>query len=130
MTKKDKEWEQLYLAAHDAGMEAGSAHAPTPMVVVQHEDPWDDSSPVAKTYASVMDGACGFAWVNVRPGTSSFARWLRKSGEGRTDHYTGGTTVSVPFFNQSYERKMAYARAMADVLGEAGVKAYAGGRLD
>ncbi|MCJ2530793.1 MAG: hypothetical protein LN413_00530 [Candidatus Thermoplasmatota archaeon] len=130
MSKKDKEWEQLYLAAHDAGMEAGSAHAPTPMVVVQHENQLDDSSPVAKMYPPVMDGACGFAWVNVRPGTSSFARWLRKSGEGHSDHYAGGTAVWVPFFNQSYERKMAYARAMADVLDKAGVKAYAGGRLD
>ncbi len=130
MSGKDAQWKALYLKAHDAGYEAGSEHQPEPMVVVQHVNPLDDSSEVVKAYPPVMGGVCGFAWVSVHPGTSSFARWLRKTGEGQSDHYAGGTSVWVPFFDQSYERKMKYARAFAAVLQGGGIKAYASGRLD
>jgi hypothetical protein len=72
---------------------------------------------------------CGFAWVNVRPGTSSFARWLKRADLARRA-YHGGLDIWVRQFNQSHERKVAYARAYADVLQDAGVTAYAGDRLD
>lgn len=128
MAKNDGKWKALFLKAYDAGCAAGKAHSPTPMVVAQHANSWDDSSPVEKAYY-VPSGVCGFAWVTVRPATSSFGRWLLRSGEARKGYY-GGAEINCPFFNQSYERKMAYAAAFADVLNEAGQKAYAGGRLD
>ena len=56
--------------------------------------------------------------------------WLKKSGIGRLDSYYGGWTIWVGDFGQSYERKMAYAGAFAEVLQKHGIKAYANGRLD
>ena len=99
------------------------------MHVVQHANPLDDSSPIVKRYAPVMDGVCGFAWVVVRPAGSSFGRWLRKE-RGHSLAYGGGVSIWVGSFGQSYERKYAYARAFAGVLEEAGIEAYAQSRLD
>jgi hypothetical protein len=99
------------------------------MHVVQHKHPFDDSSPIIKRYAPVMDGVCGFASVIVRPGNSSFANWLRKQGKGYKSYY-GGWEYSVHAFNQSLERKEAYARSFAAVLSEAGIKAYVSSRMD
>lgn len=118
----------LYQRAHEAGMAAGEAARPRPMVVVQRENPLDDSSPIVKQYEPVMDGVCGFAWIKVRPANSSFGRWLRSRGHSLA--YQGGVSIWVRGFGQSYERKMAYAHAFAQVLEEAGIKAYAEGRLD
>jgi hypothetical protein len=120
--------EQLYARAHAAGMAAGEAARPTPMVVTEHRNPLDDSSPVIRTYAPVMSGVCGFAWVTVRPATSSFARYLKARGHRRG--YEGGIQIWVGEFGQSMERKEAYARAFAAVLREAGITAYAASRMD
>jgi len=72
--------------------------------------------------------------VTVRPGNSSFARWLVKEGHGRVDSYAGGVMIWVRTASQSYERKRAYARAMAAVLSAApeleGLKIYTGSRVD
>ncbi len=99
------------------------------MHVVQRANPFDDSSPVVHRYAPVMDGVCGFAWVTIRPGTSSFARWVSKTGRGRKGYY-GGIQIWVSGFGQSMTRKEAYADAFAAVLREAGVSASAGSRMD
>ncbi len=121
---------ELFNRAHQAGMVAGTGHTPEPMYLVERENPFDDTSKVIHAYEPVMDGVCGFAWVNVKPGTSRFARWIRANDKGRSDDYYGGTTVWVRYFDQSYERKLAYAEAFAEVLQEAGIRAYAHGRLD
>lgn len=113
--------EALYAKAHEAGMAAGKAALPTPMIV---RDEMTDH-----VYPPVMDGVCGFAWVTIRPANSPFARWLKQRGLGHKG-YHGGWEYWVSGFGQSYERKYAYARAFSKVLGEAGIKAYAGGRLD
>lgn len=123
------EADALFARAHAAGQAAGDAHRPVPMHVVQRENPFDDSSPIVKAYEPVMDGVCGFAWIRVMPGGSSFGRYLRKERDCSAA-YGGGVSVWVRGFGQSYERKMAYAQAFAGVLQEAGVKAYAEGRLD
>lgn len=121
--------QQLFDKAHAAGMAAGEAHKPVPMHVVQRENPFDDNSKIVKAYAPVLDGVCGFGWINIRPGNSSFANWLRRQGKGHKSYY-GGWDFSVRHFGQSYERKMAYAHAFAEILREAGIKAYANGRID
>lgn len=123
------QWAELHMRAHAAGMLAGEAVTPMPMVVQERVNPLDDSSPVARTYAPVMDGACGFAYVTVRPATSSFARWA-KANRGWFAAYGGGLQMSVDYFNQSVTRKAAYASAFAMVLREAGLSAYGSSRMD
>lgn len=124
-----RQCEELFRSAHLAGYAAGEGEVPAPMVVVEHANPLDDNSPVVRVYEPHTEGVCGFAWVNVRPGNSSFARWLVDSGHARKG-YHGGVDLWVREFGQSYQRKMAYARAFAQVLQEAGIRAYASGRLD
>lgn len=113
-----KNFESLYAAAKAAGSAAGAAAAPRPMTVASGEKSW-----------YVPEGVCGFAWVTVRPATTPFARWLKKMGYARPA-YGGGLCLWVSEFNQSYERKLAAATAMAEVLRAEGVSAYADGRLD
>lgn len=120
--------EALYLKAYEAGAAAAAASVPTPMVVSEHANPLNDASPVKRSWF-VSDGVCGFAWVKVRPGNSSFANWLKKNGKGRPD-YPSGVAINISAYNQSMERKEAHARAMAKVLSEAGITAYADSRMD
>lgn len=108
----------LFAKAAAAGKAAADAAIPAPMIVSGYEnDP-------------VMDGVCGFAWVNIKPGTSAFARYLKAQGLARTDSYYGGVSVWISYGGQSYTRKYAYASAFAAVLNDAGIKAFAMSRLD
>lgn len=109
---------ELYARAHAAGQAAVEEITPTPMVVTDGHRQWH-----------IADGMCGFAWITVRPGNSPFANWLKKNGHARPA-YGGGVQIWVSDYNQSIERKYAYAQAFAEVLVKAGVKAYAGSRLD
>ncbi len=126
MTKEEAA--TLFAKAHAAGMEAGEKARPTPMQVVQRENPFDPTSPITKRYAPDPEGVCGFAWVNVRPGGSSFARYLKS--RGCSAGYGGGVSYWVRQFDQSYERKLAYAHAFAEILREAGIRAHVESRLD
>lgn len=109
-----KVYEAALLAAAKAGLEAGNKSTPNPMIVQKHENMLDDSSPIEKEYF-VEGGVCGFAYVIVTPGTSSFARYL-SSKHGWSKYYYGGVCMSVKEYGQSYERKMAYAEAYANTL--------------
>lgn len=127
----------LYQRAYDAGMQAGQNACPTPMVVAQRADMLDDSSPIVKVYEPVMDGVCGFGWVTVLSGNSRTANWLKKNFPKKWGKaYEGGVRMYVHEFNQSYERKMKFAHAFADVLEnglaelDPKVRVYSGGRLD
>lgn len=130
--KRYARFAEIFAAAQEAGRAAHDAAAPAPMVVERHTNPFDDSSPVEKRWA-VSEGVCGFAWVRITPGNSSFARWLVKEGHA-SKAYGGGIQVRVRTAGQSYERKMAYADAMADVLKSApelkDLRIFAQGRLD
>jgi hypothetical protein len=120
----------VYQLADAAGAEAAEKASPTPMVVVQHANPLDDSSPVVRQYAPVEGGVCGFAWVTVRPGNCSFALWAAKN-KGWSKAYHGGMQLWVSAYGQSMERKDAYAQAFAAVLrDELGIRAYSGSRMD
>ena len=130
-------YKEIYDKAFQAGHEAAKRCIPNPMVVEQHESPLDDSSPVSKQWV-VPSGVCGFAWVVVKPGTSSFARWLSKNGIARK-HYYGGVSIWISHYNQSMELKEAHARAMSLSLQESlssgefadpKVKVYSGSRMD
>jgi hypothetical protein len=107
-TARNLAFAAAYADAYRAGLEAGRAHRPTPMLVTQ-----TDGTPVD----TVSDGACGFAWVTVRPGTSSFARWLVGQKLARSA-YGGGVDIWMRDFGQSVERKAVMARVMAEALTE------------
>lgn len=126
--KRESEFLALFGRAHEAGMRALDATRPTPMVVSQHASPIDNASPVVQQWYE-PEGMCGFAWVVVRPGTSSFARWLTKTKRARPA-YRGGVSIWVNGSTQSIQRKESYARAFAAVLKEAGINAYSDSRLD
>ena len=126
---RNREHAALFDRAWKAGVKAATDHQPTPMTVVERANPLDDSSLVVQSWGPYSDGACGFGWVSVHPGNSSFARWL-KAERGARKGYRGGVVVWIGDYGQSYERKYAHARAMAAVLREAGVNAYGEGRLD
>ena len=68
----------------------------------------------------VNEGVCGVAWVNIKPGTSRFARWLIKEGYGRSDSYRGGVNLRLwnvcgSRYSQSLTRWEAATRAVAEV---------------
>ena len=118
--------------AHEAGMAAGEACTPVPMVVEEHSNMADDNSPVHRLW-HVPDGVCGFAWIKLPKLTTDFARWAvahsEETGFRKSSHEPGASRW-VHEFNQSMARKEAYARAYTDVLTEAMITAYAGSRID
>jgi len=122
------ECQALYDRAFAAGVEAAQACVPTPMVVTQNANPFNPYSEVVFRDV-VSDGPCGFAWVVVRPGNSSFARWLKNRRLARPG-YNGGVHIWISDYNQSMQRKEAHACAMARVLRDAGIEAYADSRMD
>jgi len=126
--------EELWAKAREAGLKAVEACRPIPMVV-QEVDLFDTPIPGSKP-EFVADGVCGFAWVKIRPANSAFAKYLRmlpRTEEYLTpdvDSYAGGLTVWVIIGNQSMQIKEAYATAMAKVLSDNGIRAYADSRMD
>jgi hypothetical protein len=129
---KYAKFEAAYNKAAEAGRAAGEAAKPRAMMVVEPSDPLNDNS-VPKAMWHVPEGVCGFAWVKVGPGNSSFAKWLTKNKLARKSYY-GGVEINISAFNQSMERKEACASAMAKVLNEelsgSGLRIYASSRMD
>jgi hypothetical protein len=113
---------QAYGNAYRKGFAAGCHHTPTPMAVT-----WPNGTLVQ----IIPAGPCGFAWVTVRPGNSSFARWLTHHSIARKA-YRGGVEIWIKEFEQSVERKQVMARVMAEhltaTLGIEGISH--GSRLD
>lgn len=126
---KTSNFQAIYAEAHDAGMKAVAALNVVPMIVTQRANPLDDNSAIQKAYF-VADGVCGFAYVNVKPGNSGFAKFLKQQGLARSDSYLGGVSMSIRDFNQSMQKKESYAYAFAKVLDQHGIKAYSHSRMD
>jgi hypothetical protein len=118
----------IYSQANDKGNAAVQMTTVTPMVVQQRENPLDDDSRLVRQYF-VSDGVCGFASVNVKPANSKFAKFLVANGLGRKS-FNGGVSMSIRDFNQSLQKKEAYAYAFASVLNDYGIKAYVESRID
>ena len=124
------DWQAVYDEADKAGKAAAEACKPVPMVVGEETSLFSGKLDTSKPMHYVSDGVCGFAWVNVKPGTSAFAKWLKAKKLARTDDYYGGVCVWVGAYNQSMQRKEAYAYAFARVLNDKGIKAIARSRMD
>ena len=116
-------WARAVVAARKAHAEA----IPVPMTV--YDANLDGTPKPDGNRFYVSEGPCGFGTVKVLPGNSSFALWLVKNNYARKS-YTGGVTISTNYGSQSIARAEAAAYAMADVLREAGVKAYGSSNLD
>ena len=113
--------------AWEKGTIAGIQAVPVPMRLVA-ADIYGRPLPGARVDV-ISEGACGFAWVNIRPATSAFARWLKKNGHA-SPAYGGGLNIRITDFNQSMARKEACAYAMAEVFRQAGINAYGNSRID
>lgn len=123
--EKRESFADLWRKAQCAAQKAHAEAIPTPMTVIE-QGPWDT---LPRKAWHVSEGACGFGSVVVRPGNSSFALWLVNNGYARKA-YGGGVRISTNFGSQSVARAEAAAYALADVLREAGIKAYGQSNLD
>jgi hypothetical protein len=121
--------DKLLREAHTAGLLAGNDANPTPMVVGTPTTPLGNDIDPEKTTYYVSEGACGFAWVVIRPGNCSLARQAKKLGIGST-RYGGGTSIWISEHGQSVERKAKHAAAYAKVLRDHGVNASSESRMD
>jgi hypothetical protein len=126
-------YRRVHEEAHAAGMRAGNAKVPTPMIVGTARgfvgaaaNEIDHSQP---TYY-VPSGVCGFAWVVIENGRSGYARWVKKNVSSSHKNYYGGWAVWVSEFGQSMEQKEAYAHAYAAVLKSNGIAATPQSRMD
>jgi len=106
--RTDTDWATLWKWANEAGICDAEAAIPTPMYIVGYE-------PIA-------EGEIGSATVRVADARRGLARWLSRYGPGQKDGY-GGTVVFSPVASQSYDRAVAWARAVTVVLRLNGIEA-------
>lgn len=126
---KKAAFKELWDKALKAGADAAAACVPVPMIVTQHKNMMDDSSPVVKAY-HVPSGVCGFAWVLITPATCSFVRWLAAQKIGGKSYYGGWEVSAGMVGGQSIEIKTAWAGAVAKVLQAGGIRAHMRNRED
>jgi hypothetical protein len=122
-------YEEIYSLACTAGRTAVASMQVQPMIVSEHSNPLDDSSKVVRQYY-VEDGACGFAWVKIRPARGKFVKWLKDNRIGRANSYEGGYDIWISDYNQSLQKKEKYATAFAEVLVSKGITAHSQSRMD
>lgn len=118
----------LAAKADAAGKAAAEALTPTPMIVGEAKSLFTDEIDYSKPTYYVAGGVCGFAWVWLK-GNTGFGRWAKAQGIA-SKGYPNGLNIRASGYGQSYEKKLAYAQGYAAVLTEAGITAYAEGRLD
>ncbi len=115
------ELQEIYMQAVNAGLKAVSELEVQPMVVIDED---------RKFSYFVSDGACGFAWIQIKPANSKFVKYLKEQGIGRKSIYEAGYRIGVSEFNQSLQKKEAYANAFAEVLQKHGINAVSNSRMD
>lgn len=129
-------FESIIEKATAAGKAAVEKLEVVPMIVGQETSLFSNKIDYSKPTYYVADGVCGFAWVDVYPankGNTKAGKEERKLLERfgfRKNDYQKTHQLWVSAYNQSMQKKEAYARAFATVLRENGFKAYAGSRLD
>lgn len=145
--KSDSSWAlDLIRKAEAAGADAMedliASKKVKPMVVQEHANPMDDSSPVTSQWV-VDGGPCGFASIRVmcKNGASrKFINQLKKAGlagdenshtEWSKSSYYGGYMKSFSLIGgQSLAYKTAYAGAYSKVLEAEGINTWIWTRMD
>lgn len=108
----------------------------TPMIVGQETSLFSGEIDYSKPTEYVADGPCGFAWVSVFPANKGNTRLgkqeraVLKDAGFRLNDYEKAFQLWISQYNQSMQKKEAYASAYAGVLRENGLKAYSGSRMD
>lgn len=131
-----KTFDLIVKEADAAGKAAVEKLEVVPMIVGQETSMFSNKIDYSKPTYYVADGVCGFAWVDVYPaykGNTRAGKEERKLLESfgfRKNDYAKTYQLWVSAYNQSMQKKEAYARAYADVLRANGLKAYSGSRLD
>jgi hypothetical protein len=131
-----KTFDLIFKEADAAGKAAVEKLEVVPMIVGQGNSLFSKDIDFSKRTYYVADGVCGFAWVDVYPankGNTRAGKEERKLLESfgfRKNDYAKTYQLWVSAYNQSMQKKEAYARAYADVLRANGLKAYSGSRLD
>jgi len=120
----------IYQEAYEAGIKAGQAVQPVPMIVGEETSPFSNIIDETKPTYFIAGGVCGFAWVKIRPARGKFVQWLKENKIGYQDSYAGGYDVWCKEFGQSLARKEAWADAFASVLRQYGIDAHADSRID
>lgn len=108
----------------------------TPMVMGSSAGLFSNEIDYSKPTYYVSDGVCGFAWCSVRPANKGNTRLgkeerlvLEAAGFRKND-YEKTYQLWISDYNQSMQKKEAYADAYAKVLYENGINAYSGSRMD
>lgn len=128
-------WSELLGEAHKMSMVAGEITTPDTMVV---------TTMGGREIERIDDGVCGFAWVTFYPAKGGASRRFANWVTGKTDSmypspikgefssYGSGVRISVPYFNQSMQRKENYASHLAGILSRMfpDAKAYSQSRMD
>lgn len=126
----------LCVQADAAGKAAVEKLQVVPMIVGEETSFMSGKIDYSKPTYFVEDGVCGFAWIQVYPsfkGNTVLGKQERKVLEAlgfRKNDYEKCYQKSVSDYNQSMQKKEAYATAFAKVLRDAGLKAYSSSRLD
>lgn len=120
-TQKSKvDFEAIHKMADAAGKAAVLALTPIPTVTTQFGGDRGESG-------LVPDGACGFAWVKFS-GNTFWGRWAKKTGLAKPA-YQKGLSIWISDYNQSLQKKEAYAQAYASKLREKGINAWVQTRM-
>ena len=122
-----RECARIYKEAYAAGLIAGKEVGVPKFIVGDAIGLSDQIDYTKKTY--ILEGLCGFAWVNISPARGAFVTYLKSINAGHKAYY-GGYEFFVHEFGQSIDRKSAFASAFAGVLRSYGIPASAGSRLD
>lgn len=129
-------FELICKKADKAGKAAVEKLQVVPMIVGQETSLFSNKIDYTKPTYYVEDGVCGFAWVDIYPankGNTRAGKEERKVLESfgfRKNDYAKTYQKWISIYNQSMQKKEAYARAFAEVLRENGLKAYCGSRMD
>ena len=77
----------IYVEAYEAGLNAGK-DVDTPKFIIGDAIGLSDEIDFSKkTY--VLDGLCGYAWVNISPARGAFVNYLKSREIGRKGYYGG-----------------------------------------
>ena len=122
--------------ADKAGREAVANTRVAPMMVGSALG-FSNEIDYSKPTEYVADGPCGFAWCSVYPEFKGNTRLgkeeravLEKCGFEKDWTNVRKYSFWINDFDQSVQKKEAYARAFAKVLSDNGISASSGSRLD